>query len=183
MEVALIVSFCRARLREMLAAVFADEETLRLLLRDARGLDGVVERRRPVAVQPGVLRGPLHVPATLPGRARFPATMRRMKDQDLLAVAVATVAAFAERAAAERVVLVLDRGEASEPAMVECVPGERLEVTEDDAARAVVPAPGVEPAPLPVPVPTAVPVGARPTAVPDLEPSAVHVAREVVAAA
>ena len=39
----------------------------------------------------------------------------------------------------------------------------------------------VEPAPLPVPVP--VPVGARPTAVPDLEPSAVHVSREVVAAA
>ena len=75
--------------------------------------------------------------------------MRRMKDQDLLAVAVATVAAFAERAAAERVVLVLDRGAGSEPAMVECVPGERLEVTEEDAARAVVPTPGVEPAPLP----------------------------------
>ncbi len=39
-----IVQFCRARLREMLAALFADEETLRLLLRDARGLDGVVDR-------------------------------------------------------------------------------------------------------------------------------------------
>jgi AcrR family transcriptional regulator len=41
---ALIVQFCRARLREMLAALFADEEILRLLLRDARGLDGVVDR-------------------------------------------------------------------------------------------------------------------------------------------
>lgn len=40
----LIVEFCRARLREMLTALFADEETLRLLLRDARGLDGVVDR-------------------------------------------------------------------------------------------------------------------------------------------
>ena len=39
-----IVQFCRARLREMLTALFADEETLRLLLRDARGLDGVVDR-------------------------------------------------------------------------------------------------------------------------------------------
>jgi TetR/AcrR family fatty acid metabolism transcriptional regulator len=44
MPVALIVTFCRARLREMLAAVFADEATLRLLLRDARGRDGVVDR-------------------------------------------------------------------------------------------------------------------------------------------
>jgi AcrR family transcriptional regulator len=39
----LIVQFCRARLREMLTALFADEATLRLLLRDARGLDGVVD--------------------------------------------------------------------------------------------------------------------------------------------
>ena len=44
LRVDLIVQFCRARLREMLAAVFADEATLRLLLRDARGLDGVVDR-------------------------------------------------------------------------------------------------------------------------------------------
>jgi AcrR family transcriptional regulator len=42
--VEVIVKFCRARLREMLAAVFADEEVLRLLLREARGLDGVVDR-------------------------------------------------------------------------------------------------------------------------------------------
>jgi AcrR family transcriptional regulator len=38
-----IVKFCRARLREMLAEVFADEEVLRILLREARGLDGVVD--------------------------------------------------------------------------------------------------------------------------------------------
>jgi AcrR family transcriptional regulator len=44
MPVEQIVKFCRARLREMLEAVFADEQTLRLLLRDARGLDGVVDR-------------------------------------------------------------------------------------------------------------------------------------------
>jgi TetR/AcrR family transcriptional regulator, fatty acid metabolism regulator protein len=44
LPVDVIVKFCRARLREMLAAVFADEEVLRLLLREARGLDGVVDR-------------------------------------------------------------------------------------------------------------------------------------------
>jgi AcrR family transcriptional regulator len=44
LDVNVIVKFCRARLREMLAEVFADEQTLRLLLRDARGLDGVVDR-------------------------------------------------------------------------------------------------------------------------------------------
>ena len=38
-----IVKFCRARLREVLEVVFADEEILRLLLREARGLDGVVD--------------------------------------------------------------------------------------------------------------------------------------------
>jgi AcrR family transcriptional regulator len=44
MNATLIAKFCRHRLREMLEAVFADEQTLRLLLRDARGLDGVVDR-------------------------------------------------------------------------------------------------------------------------------------------
>lgn len=44
MHAALITKFCRHRLREVLDAVFADEQTLRLLLRDARGLDGVVDR-------------------------------------------------------------------------------------------------------------------------------------------
>jgi AcrR family transcriptional regulator len=39
-----IVKFCRARLREMLQEIFIDEEILRLLLREARGVDGVVDR-------------------------------------------------------------------------------------------------------------------------------------------
>jgi AcrR family transcriptional regulator len=42
--VTLIVKFCRHRLRELLDAVFVDEATLRLILRDARGLDGAVDR-------------------------------------------------------------------------------------------------------------------------------------------
>lgn len=42
--VEMIVAFCRKRLRELLDAVFVDEATLRLILRDARGLDGAVDR-------------------------------------------------------------------------------------------------------------------------------------------
>jgi AcrR family transcriptional regulator len=42
----LIVSFCRTRTRELLDAVFADEATLRLVLRDTRGLDGAVDEMR-----------------------------------------------------------------------------------------------------------------------------------------
>jgi AcrR family transcriptional regulator len=40
----MIVAFCKKRLRELLEAVFVDEATLRLVLRDARGLDGHLER-------------------------------------------------------------------------------------------------------------------------------------------
>ena len=36
----LIAAFCAKRLRELLDAVFADEATVRLVLREARGLDG-----------------------------------------------------------------------------------------------------------------------------------------------
>jgi AcrR family transcriptional regulator len=42
--IAVIVQFCRARLRELLQEIFVDEEILRLLLREARGVDGVVDR-------------------------------------------------------------------------------------------------------------------------------------------
>lgn len=42
--VELIVRFCRKRLREVLDAVFVDEPTFRLILRDARGLDGAVDQ-------------------------------------------------------------------------------------------------------------------------------------------
>jgi AcrR family transcriptional regulator len=39
----LIAAFCRKRLRELLDAVFVDEPTLRLVLREARNLDGSVD--------------------------------------------------------------------------------------------------------------------------------------------
>src|SRR6516165_8027205 len=39
----LIAAFCERRLRELLDAVFVDEPTLRLLLREARGMDGAVD--------------------------------------------------------------------------------------------------------------------------------------------
>lgn len=41
--VSLIVGYCRRRLRVMLDAVFFDESALRLILREARGLDGGIE--------------------------------------------------------------------------------------------------------------------------------------------
>ena len=72
-----------------------------------------------------------------------------MEEPDRLAVAVATVTAFAERARAERVVLVLDRGEAAEAAMVEWAPGEGLEVTVGDEPYDVAAVPAALPAPLP----------------------------------
>jgi AcrR family transcriptional regulator len=40
----MIVAFCKKRLRHLLEAVFHDEATLRLILREARGLDRAVER-------------------------------------------------------------------------------------------------------------------------------------------
>jgi AcrR family transcriptional regulator len=40
----LIVAFCKGRLRAVLDAVFIDESTLRLVLREARGLDGAVDQ-------------------------------------------------------------------------------------------------------------------------------------------
>src|SRR5262245_57613256 len=40
----MVIAFCKRRLRELLDAIFADEATLRLILRDARGLDGAVDR-------------------------------------------------------------------------------------------------------------------------------------------
>ncbi len=42
--VAMIEAFCKRRFRELLDAVFVDEATLRLVLRDARGFDGVIDR-------------------------------------------------------------------------------------------------------------------------------------------
>lgn len=42
--VEMIRAFCGKRLRQLLDAVFVDEQTLRLILRDARGLDGAVDQ-------------------------------------------------------------------------------------------------------------------------------------------
>jgi AcrR family transcriptional regulator len=39
----LIVKVCKQRLREILDAIFVDEATLRLVLRDARGADGAID--------------------------------------------------------------------------------------------------------------------------------------------
>jgi TetR/AcrR family transcriptional repressor of mexJK operon len=41
---AAVQAFCERRMRELLDAIFVDEKTLRLVLRDARGLDQVVEK-------------------------------------------------------------------------------------------------------------------------------------------
>jgi len=41
---AMIAAFCQRRLRDVLDAVFIDESTLRLVLREARGLDGAVDQ-------------------------------------------------------------------------------------------------------------------------------------------
>jgi hypothetical protein len=71
-----------------------------------------------------------------------------MDEPDPLDVAVATVTAFGERAQAERVVLVLDRGEAAEPAMVEWLPGEPAQVTVGEESRGATAASGLA-APLP----------------------------------
>jgi AcrR family transcriptional regulator len=42
--VELVSDFCKKRLRELLDAVFVDEPTLRLILREARGHNGAVDR-------------------------------------------------------------------------------------------------------------------------------------------
>src|SRR5258706_2042587 len=42
--VLMIADFCRRRLRALLDAVFVDQPTLRLVLREARGLDGGIDR-------------------------------------------------------------------------------------------------------------------------------------------
>lgn len=42
--VAMMIAFCKKRLRELLDAVFEDEQTLRLMLRDARGIESAIDR-------------------------------------------------------------------------------------------------------------------------------------------
>jgi hypothetical protein len=62
--------------------------------------------------------------------------------------AIATVRAFAQRSGAQRVVLLVDPGDGSTPAMLECVDG-RLTVTEGEET--VVAPPDIEAAPRPLP--------------------------------
>jgi hypothetical protein len=67
------------------------------------------------------------------------------------AEAVATVRAFSERSHAQRVVLLVDLGSESQPAMIDCEPGGALELT-DEGAMWQVPADvdsGAEARPLP----------------------------------
>ena len=72
------------------------------------------------------------------------------------AEAIATVRAFAARSEALRVVLLLDLGDAEQPAMLDAGPGGTLELTDEGAAHAV-------PAEMPVPAP--------PRALPEIRPA------------
>jgi len=72
-----------------------------------------------------------------------------MTDPDRLAAALATVLAFADAAGAERVVLLLDEGEGTEPMMVEREPDGSCAVTEGEETWPAAPDPAVAPLPLP----------------------------------
>jgi hypothetical protein len=73
-----------------------------------------------------------------------------------LAEAVATVRAFQSAAAAERVVLLIDRGEGRPATMLDGAPTGAVEITEDGETLAVAPT---------------TPPGAAPRALPDLRPA------------
>jgi hypothetical protein len=72
------------------------------------------------------------------------------------AEAVATVRAYAERANAERVVLLVDRGDADPPAMVDRAPDGTIELTDADQ---------------PVTIPPSAIAPAEPRALPELRPA------------
>jgi AcrR family transcriptional regulator len=57
LPVRVIVAYCEKSLRELLDAVFVDEASLRLILREARGLDGAVDEV--LAIIDGVMLGAL----------------------------------------------------------------------------------------------------------------------------
>jgi AcrR family transcriptional regulator len=63
----LIVAFCERRLRELLREVFADEATLRLVLREARGLGGGIDHM--VRAVDDVVLGVLEADLTAAARA------------------------------------------------------------------------------------------------------------------
>ena len=68
-----------------------------------------------------------------------------MSARSQLAVALATVQDFADRAGAERVVVLLDAGEGVPPLMLERLEDGGLRVTEGEATRAAAPDGGVAP--------------------------------------
>jgi hypothetical protein len=72
------------------------------------------------------------------------------------AEAIATVRAFRERSGALRVVLLVDRGDDTAAAMLECGPGGALELTEGDRT---------------LEVPAGMSVDAAPRALPDIRPA------------
>jgi len=74
---------------------------------------------------------------------------------DRHAEAIATVREFAVRSGAQRVVLLVDPGDGTPAAMLDCAPGGALELTEGDAT---------------VAIPEHTPVDAAPRALPELRP-------------
>ena len=89
----------------------------------------------------------------MPPGAEEPAALKAIARH---ADAIATVRAFAARSEALRVVLIVDRGEAGAPAMLDAAPGGVIELTYEGEAHAV-------PAELPVPAP--------PRALPEIRPA------------
>ncbi len=106
------------------------------------GGDGVVERRRAVALE-------VHASGLPARRGRQARHTGRVNAPQSLEVALATVQAFADAAGAERVVVLLDGGEGSPPVIVERLEDGGLQVTEGESARPAAPAAGVAPLPLP----------------------------------
>ena len=79
-----------------------------------------------------------------------------MAAPDTFAEALATVREFAARSRAERVVLLLDRGDDREPAMLDCAPDGTVELTDGEEASTV---------------PAAEPLGAAPRPLPAIRPA------------
>ena len=85
--------------------------------------------------------------------AEDPAALRAIARH---ADAIATVRAFAARSEALRVVLLVDRGEAAPPAMLDTTGGGAIEITDEDGAHTV---------------PAETPVPARPRSLPEIRPA------------
>ena len=89
----------------------------------------------------------------MPPGAEDPAALKAIARH---AEAIATVRAFVARSEALRVVLLLDLGDAEEPAMLDAEPGGAIELTDEGD---------------PHPVPAAMPVPAPPRTLPEIRPA------------